>query len=209
MPNMFTIGLMGGIASGKSTVARLLAERGAVVLDADAAAHETLATGEVLDAIRQRWGDDLFDEAGQLERRRLAERVFGPGDDAAAGREFLEGLIHPRVRERLMTQMHELQRAGTKVIVLDIPLLLEAGWASDCDELLLVDSPQSARLARAAGRGWDAEELARREAAQAPIAEKRRRATATVVNDGSEKDLRAAVDDFWRRRVGPRLRAPN
>ncbi|MEM8865382.1 MAG: dephospho-CoA kinase, partial [Planctomycetota bacterium] len=85
----------------------------------------------------------------------------------------------------------------------DIPLLLEAGWAEQCDLLLFVESPQNERLARAAARGWDADELAWREAAQTPIAEKRDRADAVVLNSGSPSELKDAVDLFWRQSVVP------
>ncbi|MEM6799598.1 MAG: dephospho-CoA kinase [Planctomycetota bacterium] len=199
------IGLLGGIASGKSTVAALLAEQGAVVLDADRAAHDALAEPEVLAALRNRWGDSLFDDAGGLIRRQVAALVFGPSDSAATNRAFLEQLIHPRVRQNLEKELAELQQGGRRVIILDIPLLIEAGWADDCDLLIFVDSPQSDRLARAAARGWDAEELAWREAAQLPIEEKKARAQIVLANVGSEDELRAQVERHWQDVIAPRL----
>lgn len=200
---MLTIGLLGGIASGKSTVARLLAEQGAVVLDADQAAHQALADPEVLAAIRERWGEGCFDASGALVRRQVAERIFGPGPEKATEREFLEGLVHPRVRKTLQAELARLESSGARVVVLDIPLLLEAGWAESCDVLLMVNSPQSDRLARAAERGWGAAELAWREAAQTPISEKQRRATATVDNGGSLADLRQQIATLWAAEIAP------
>ena len=204
---MLTIGLLGGVASGKSAVARLLAEHGAAVLDADRAAHEALASDEVIAALRQKWGEGLFAADGVLVRKKLAQRIFGPGEQRAADRRFLEGLVHPRVRAALRTELQGHRAAGTAVVVLDIPLLLEAGWADECDLVLLVDSTQEARLARAAERGWDAQELAWREAAQAPMSEKRRRADFVIANSSSLDDLRLATHRFWDQEVTPRAAA--
>lgn len=197
---MTIIGLLGGVASGKSTVARMLAEHGAGVLDADRAAHEALDEPEVRSALRRELGEDLFDAAGRLVRRRLAKRVFGPGEDARRARTLLEGLIHPRVRQRLKRRLTEMRAARRAVAVLDIPLLLEAGWGDECDVLLMVETPSDVRAARAAERGWDTDELSRREAAQAPLTEKRARASAAVVNSGDLDDLRRQVAEFCRRR---------
>ncbi|MEN1680619.1 MAG: dephospho-CoA kinase [Planctomycetota bacterium] len=194
---MQLIGLLGGVASGKSTVAGMLAELGAAALDADRFAHEALADPEVVASLRERWGEGLFDESGAMVRRRLAEKVFGDGPEQRAGREFLEGLVHPRVRQRLKLELADLAAAGQTVAVLDIPLLIEAGWADECHELLFVDTPREKRLARAADRGWDAGELAEREQAQVSIDEKRRRATAVVVNSGDLGELRRQVTEFW------------
>lgn len=211
---MLTIGLLGGVASGKSTVAKLLAERGAAVLDADRAAHDALADQAVLAAIRERWGDTCFDSDGQLIRRCIAERVFGPAEGQTVERKFLESLVHPHVRRQLKKELAELRSAGQAVAVLDIPLLLEAGWDAECDLLVLVDSPQTERLARAVDRGWDLDELARRESAQAPISEKRERADTVIHNDGTPEGLRSAVDEFCCRRIEggsegrPRLASP-
>jgi len=199
---MQIIGLLGGIASGKSTVARLLADQGAVVLDADHAAGEALATEGVKQAIVERWGSAVLDSSGQLDRRVIARHVFGSSQQAAAERKFLEGLIHPLVRQTLKAELNRLEQAATAVVVLDIPLLIEAGWADDCDHLFFVDSPEADRLARAQQRGWDAEELHWREAAQLPISEKRRRASVVIDNSGSTDVLRQQVADHWRRLTG-------
>ena len=194
---MQTIGLLGGIASGKSTVARLLADQGAVVLDADRAAGEALATRAVQETLVQRWGEAVLHANGQLDRRKIAQQVFGPSEQAAKEREFLEAFIHPIVRQTLKAELDRLEKAGTAVVVLDIPLLIEAGWADDCDQLLFVDSPDDDRLERAQQRGWDARELHWREAAQLPITEKRRRASTVIRNAGSPEELRQLVADFW------------
>lgn len=203
---MLTIGLTGGIASGKSAVAKVLAEQGAVVLDADRAAHEVIQEPEVVAALVERWGSGVLTADGKVDRSQLAERVFAAGEAATAGRKFLEGLVHPRVRQRLSAELERQATAGATVAVLDVPLLLEAGWREMCDLVLFVDSPQAARQARAAERGWDPDELAQREAAQLPITEKRRLADAVIDNDQGLDELRAQALDYWRAEVTPRLK---
>lgn len=195
---MIVFGLTGGVASGKSFVARLLAERGAVVFDADRHAREVLDEPAVRSALVERWGPGIVGEGGELDRRAIAERVFGSDSEAVAERRFLEGQVHPRVRERLRSDLEAARRDGTSVAVLDIPLLLEAGWRDSCDVVVFVDTPQEARQSRAAERGWSDEELARREAAQMPIQEKRSRAD-FVVPGGDESAARRAVGEAWER----------
>lgn len=193
---MTILGLTGGIASGKSFVGSLLAERGAVVLDADRHAHAVLGEEAVRKAMVDRWGDAILADDGSLRRGEVARRVFGDGAEATAERRFLEGLIHPRVRQRLRAELDDAARRGVAVAVLDIPLLFEAGWADECDAVLFVDTPLEVRRQRAAERGWSAEELARREASQRPVDQKR--ADADVILPGAnETDARAAVDRLW------------
>ena len=202
---MFTIGLLGGIASGKSRVAQLLVDHGAAIIDADQAAHEALDDAGVRQALRQRWGDDPFDSNGMLVRRKVAERVFGAEPELAQERRFLEGLIHPKVRQLLTAELAELASQGQRVVVLDIPLLIEAGWAKDCDLLIFVDAPEAARRERAAKRGWDRNELSWREAAQLPIKEKRAHADVVIENGGDQTDLSRAVAATWNRVILPNL----
>lgn len=193
---MTILGLTGGIASGKSFVGSLLAERGAVVLDADRHAHAVLGEEAVRKAMVDRWGDAILADDGSLRRGEVARRVFGDGAEATAERRFLEGLIHPRVRQRLRAELDDAARRGVAVAVLDIPLLFEAGWADECDAVLFVDTPLEVRRQRAAERGWSAEELARREASQRPVDQKR--ADADVILPGAnESDARAAIDRLW------------
>lgn len=191
---MKIIGLTGGIASGKSTVASLFAERGAVVLDADRHAHAVLEEPAVRDALVERWGEEILSEDGTLARRAVAERVFGDG--AEADRRFLEGLVHPRVRERLRAEIDAARASGVSAVVLDIPLLLEAGWADACDAIYFVDCPQHERVKRAAARGWSEAELAEREASQTSIEEKRQRSDA-VIPSSEVGAAESAVDRLW------------
>ncbi|QDU88639.1 Dephospho-CoA kinase [Pirellulimonas nuda] len=201
----FTIGILGGIASGKSTVTQLLAERGAVVLDADAAAHAVLQEPDVAAAMAERWGRGVVDAAGQVDRKAVASKIFSDGPDAEADRAFAESLIHPRVRSRLLSERATLIGRPDSVAVLDVPLLLEVGWHTDCDLLVFVSAPNADRRARAAQRGWTDQELAKREAAQAPISEKRAAAQEVIENSGSIDDLRGRVARLWDERVRPLL----
>lgn len=199
---MKTIGLVGGVASGKSLVAKLLVELGAAWLDADRAGHAVLAeNAEVRDALRQRWGDGVFTADGSVDRAAVARHVFGDTGDATAEREFLEKLLHPRIRQRLEGEGQEMLRAGRPAVVLDAPLLLEAGWGPMCDVVLMVDASRETRLARARGRGWTEGEFDQREAAQWPIVKKRSEADVVINNDGSEDELRKSVREFWKRHV--------
>jgi dephospho-CoA kinase len=195
---MTILGLTGGIASGKSFAGGLLAERGAVVLDADRHAHAVLGDPAVLRALVERWGDAVLADDGLLRRSEVARRVFGDSPEAIAERRFLEGQVHPRVRERLKAELLEAAQRGVPVAVLDIPLLFEAGWADECDAVLFVDTPLEIRQQRAAQRGWSAEELARREASQMPVEEKRAAADEIIPGD-NEAAARVAVDRIWRK----------
>ncbi len=193
---MKILGMVGGVASGKSTVAREFARLGAVVLDADESAHRALQEPDVKAALVQRWGEEILAPDGRVDRRAVAAKVFGSG--AAEGeRRFLEGLVHPRVRKDLEAQMERLAAEGVGVVVLDIPLLVEVGWQDMCDVVYFIDVPRSERLRRAQERGWSEEDFSRREAAQASVEVKRAAADRVIRNDGSLDDLRHQVAAAW------------
>lgn len=201
---MLTIGLIGGIASGKSTVAQLLEERGAAVFDADRYAHHAIDTPGVRDALVERWGPGVLTSTGSVNRALVAEKVFGMEDSAEQERRFLESLVHPDVRRRLDAALHQHAESGGQVAVLDVPLLIEAGWQDEVDLIVLVDTPQDSRLAWAASRGWDESELAWREGSQLPISEKRRHADAIIKNSAGLDELNREVAAFWEELVKPR-----
>jgi dephospho-CoA kinase len=198
---MLTIGLLGGVASGKSCVARMLAELGAGVLDADRAGHEVLADPEVTAALERRWSGSILDSAGRPDRAAIAARVFRTDPQAVADRAFLEDLLHPRIGRRLKEQAERLNQAGQDVVVLDAPLLLEAGWDTQCDLLIFVDAPRALRLERAQARGWSVDQFAQRESAQLDVSQKRARADIVVPNEGSTEQLRQHVQQVWQDRV--------
>jgi dephospho-CoA kinase len=196
---MRVIGILGGIASGKSFVAEEFARLGAGVLDADRAGHEVLRLPWVEDAARARWGNRVLDADGQIDRSRLAEIVFADSPQGRRERTFLEQLVHPSIARLLQQQVEEMAAAGTVVAVVDAALLLEAGWDTLCEELIFVEAEKKTRLARAATRGWTEEEFNAREAAQQSLDFKRSRAVAIIDNSGSPEQTQAQVARCWHR----------
>lgn len=195
---MLIIGLTGGIASGKSAVAAELAQLGAVVLNADEAAHRVINYPDVKQTLVERWGKEILLSGGEVNRTAVAARVFSPDQANTEEREFLENLLHPRIRLEFEPELEKLKNAGVPAAVIDAPLLLEAGWDEVCDVLLFVDSPRKDCQRRAELlRNWSPADFAAREAAQMPIEEKRRRATQTIANDGTLEQLRMRVHEFW------------
>jgi len=195
---MHVIGVLGGVASGKSAVARLLSEAGAAVLDADRIGHEVLCLPQVEQAARDRWGEAIFDAGGRIDRGRLASIVFAPPPAGPRERLVLQQLTHPRIAERIERQAQRLAASGCPAAVLDAPLLLEANWDKLCSRLVFVEAPRDIRLARAIRRGWSPAEFAAREEAQAPVEQKRARADLVVENSGDLEETRQQVLRFWR-----------
>ena len=184
------LGLAGGIGSGKSAVAQILGEMGFVVSDSDAGARSVLELPEIIDALVAAFGPGVLDAEGRPDRRAIADAVFG--DDAM--RRTLESIVHPKLHEARAGLVERARREGAAGVVIDAPLLFEAGVDAECDAVIFVDTPRSERLRRVvAGRGWSEDELARREAAQMPLTEKRARSHAVVVNDGDRDALRRRV----------------
>lgn len=195
---MITFGIVGGVASGKSLVSQQFAALGAGILDADRAGHEVLANdADVRAALVDRWGSTVLAADGSVDRHAVAARVFGDSENAVADRKFLEHSLHPRIRQRLDVDRQQFVAAGRVAVVLDAPLLLEAGWGPMCDVIVFVDTPREVRLARAANRGWHEAEFDRREAAQWPIERKCSAADVVIQNSGLAEDLRAAVGRLW------------
>lgn len=202
---MYTIGLIGGVASGKSTVAEMFAELGAVVLNADRAAHDVLDQPEVRDQLVARWGRVVLGDDDRVDRREVASLVFGDSPDAKEERKFLESIVHPLTRIALETRRELLAGQGQQVFVIDAPLLLEAGWDASCDIIVMVDAPEEHRRMYAKKRGWPAEELDRREGAQMPLEKKRHRADVVIDNGSDLAYTRQQVHDFWNDFVVPHL----
>jgi dephospho-CoA kinase len=199
---MRIIGLLGGVASGKSLVAGQLAALGAGVLDADRAGHEALRLPRIEQAARQRWGDQIFAPDGHIDRARLAAIVFAAGTAGQREREYLEQLTHPEIGRLLQQQAETMTAAGIQLAVLDAALILEAKWDKLCEKLVFVDAPRHARLARALARGWTEENFAAREAVQDSVDSKRERAEAVIDNSGSPQHTQAQVERLWRSLVG-------
>jgi dephospho-CoA kinase len=194
------VGLCGAVGSGKSAVAHIMRELGACVIDADAIAHEMLEDIEVKQSVKRRWGQTVLDERGRVDRRKLGEKVFSSSEELRE----LEKLIHPRVRARMLKDIEAARRdPQTSAVVIDAPLILEAGLDSWCDTLVFVDAPHAVRLARVARRhGWDQAEMDRRERSQLPVEEKRKRADHVLENASSMDELRRRVEEIYPRLVG-------
>jgi len=194
------IGLLGGIAAGKTAVAGMFAQLGARVVSADAIAHAVLHEPAIRDRIVARWGDAVLGAAGQIDPKALARRVFGHAEELAA----LEAITHPAILARMREQAAAAQASAHMVaVVLDAPLLLEAELDPLCDLLVFVDCPREVRAARvAAERGWDAEELDRREAHQQPLDAKRQRAHCVVSGDRSLETTFQQVQQVWQEALG-------
>ena len=194
---MRIIGITGGVASGKSTVAERLAALGAGVLDADRAGHEALRLPHIMAAARRRWGEAIFGPDGQIDRAKLAQIVFGREPEAGCERKYLEQLSHPEIGGLLGRQAETLEAAGVKFAVLDAALLFEAGWDEMCEKTIFVESPREVRLARALARGWTEEDFAAREGVQDSLDRKRPRADVIIDNSGSAERTQAQVEQFW------------
>jgi dephospho-CoA kinase len=183
----------------------MLGQLGAEVIEADTIAHNQLAEPEVIKLLIERWGRGVVDEAGQVDRRAVAGLVFGEADQDQ--RKWLESVIHPRVRAEMNRRIDAASARGQQVFAIDVPLLLEVGWADRCQFNLYVDTPAAKRSEWGGARGWSADELARRQAAQAPLETKRAAATHVVDNSGDKLDLWAEVQRFWSQEVAPLLSA--
>ena len=197
---MLRIGLTGGIGSGKSTVSRLLAEHGAVIVDADVIAREVVEPGTPgLAAIVEAFGSAILAADGSLDRPALAAVVFAEPDE----RRKLDGIVHPLVRARAV----EVAAAAPSdaVVVHDVPLLAETGQASSYDLVLVVEADPGTRVARLVQRGLTAEDARARIAAQATDEERRAIADVVLDNSGTPDELEAQVDRFWAERVAPAL----
>jgi dephospho-CoA kinase len=190
---MLLVGLTGGIGSGKSTVARLLAARGAVILDADVFAREALARGTAgFDRAVSLFGPEVVGRSGNLDRAAIATRVFS--DDVR--RAELEAIVHPEVRRRIAEGV-AAEAGGDRVVVVDSPLLIETGANEGFPVVVVVAASDAGRIARLVARGMDEADARARLAAQMPMEDKAAVADWVLNNDGTEAELEAQVDDLW------------
>lgn len=187
------VGLTGGVGSGKSTVAGVLRDLGALVIDADVLAREVVAPGTPgLAAIVNRFGSQVLNADGSLDRQRLGAVVFGDGTERRA----LEAIVHPLVRARAAEL--ESQAPSGSIVVHEIPLLVETGQASNFDALIVVDVPVETQISRLMQlRGLTESEARARVAAQTNRAERLAVATYVVANTGTIEDLRQRVTEVF------------
>jgi len=193
---MLRIGLTGGLATGKSTVAGMLRELGAVVFDADAIVRELYAPGGAGEAAaRELFGDRVRSSTGEIDRARIAETIFV--DEAA--RHALEARIHPLVRQEIQKRFAEAERGGAPVAVAEASQLLEARTESNYDRVLLIVAPEAERLRRWEAKGGDSDDARRRMRSQISPAVAFDRAHDVIVNDGTVDELRRKVEEVWRK----------
>jgi len=192
---MLVVGLTGGVATGKSTVARMLQERGAAVLDADALVHELQAPGtEVFRAILDGFGPQVLTADGRLDRGTLGARVFADPE----ARQILEGIVHPALTAQIVRRLDALrQGGGTPLCVLEAALLVEGGRRGIVDRLVVITAPEEQQVARLRAKGGLSEQEAwRRVQAQLPSALKARHADYVLVNDDDLASLARQVADL-------------
>jgi dephospho-CoA kinase len=190
------LGLTGGIGSGKSTVAELLADRGAHVIDADRVAHDVYAPGTPgFDALVERFGEEIVGDDGAIDRARLGAIVFR--DPAALA--DLNGIVHPLVRSEVASRIAEIvEDDPDSVIVIEAALMTETGWSGGAGRLWTVITDPDVVVARLMSlRGMDPGEARRRMDAQADNETRRRGATRVIENNGSLLDLEAEVQAAW------------
>ncbi|GAB2593949.1 dephospho-CoA kinase [Pseudactinotalea suaedae] len=195
---MLQVGLTGGIASGKSTVATILVELGAVLIDADRIARDVVELGTPgLEAVKSAFGEEVLRPNGALDRQKLAERVF---DDDAALR-TLNAIVHPLVREETRARVARLP--ADVVVVHDVPLIVENHLGAQYHLVVVVGASEAVRIERAVQRGLTESQALARIAAQADDVRRRRAADVWVDNEGTEDELRSVVELLWRARIVP------
>ncbi len=191
---MIVIGIVGSPAGGKSTVARHLQDLGAAWINADEVARGVLERDDVQAELLRHFGSHLAGKDGRIDRMKLAAEVFGDDDAKRVALTYLEGLIHPRTRQIIRSRLWDAQKSGTKVVVLDVPLMFKSGWDKSCDEIWCVDADRSIRLQRAAKRGWSDQQLRDRELNQLDIEDKKKLSTHLINNDGTIHELHQTVE---------------
>lgn len=195
------IGLVGGIGAGKSTVAGILEELGFYRIDSDREARAALDREDVRMQLVRWWGKGILNEQGTVDRKAVAEIVFKDPTQ----RSRLEELVHPIVKSSRAAMIDRARDDGRRGVVLDAPLLFEAGSDKECDAVFFIEAPVQARMARVASRGWNQEELLRREAVQLSLEEKKSRATVTILNNGDVPSLRERIRTVLTQNLGVKL----
>jgi dephospho-CoA kinase len=196
---MLTVALTGGIATGKSHVLQRFKQLGAACLDADELAHGATGAGtEAAQAIAERFGRDVLDSTGAVDRRKLGPMVFA---DAAARRD-LEAIVHPAVHRSIAAGLRAFELTGSTVAIVDIPLLYETAGERRFDRVIATLCSPAAQLARLLARGLSETEAQQRLDAQMPATEKADRADFVVRTDGTFAETDAQVASIWRELSG-------
>ena len=194
---MNIIGLTGGIGSGKSTAAQILAEFGAKVIDADKVAHEVFNPGtEGLQKVVEIFGEGVLNSKGEIDRKKLGEIVFNDPSALAT----LNGIIHPRAYDLTRSRLEEFRSQGIEVVVLEVILLVEAGWDHLADEIWVTVAKEDTVVKRLQeSRGLTKDEILTRIRAQTPNEKRVKHADVVIENDGSYEELEAKLNELWSR----------
>jgi dephospho-CoA kinase len=199
---MIVIGLTGGILTGKSTVSKMLAEKGTVIFDADKIGHkayqpQTRAWREVVNA----FGNAILGESGEIDRKRLAEIVFN--DREALAR--LNSIMHPQIQSMVMEEIERLRREGVDLVVLEAALLIETNWTSMVDEVWVTVAPEETAIERLQNRGGLTEEQARARIRSQLTSEERAKHADVIIDTNCDlAEVRAKVEELWQRLQPPR-----
>jgi len=195
------IGIVGGVGSGKSTVAAELVRLGCVLIDADAIGHRLLDDPQVRRELRVRWGDEVFTGEGKVDRAALAEIVFARSDQL----ELLNGILHPLIGRQMARAVARADADGSvDAVALDAALLLEAGWAGLCTHVIFVDTPPEMRFGRVRSqRGWKKENWIQREKSQISLDTKRQMCDYSIDGSSSVSHLRQQVRELYPRITHP------
>jgi len=189
------IGITGGIASGKSTIAAMLESLGADLIDADKICHELINTKEIALEITKRWGSHLQDNHGRIKRDALAEIVFSEEKEISA----LNSIIHPKAIKQIKSEIAKFHSdVATEAIVLDAALLVESNLVDICDIVLFVESDEDRCKERVqSSRKWPLDEIEKREKFQGLLQQKRGISDVIINNNNSKKDTLNQIKDFW------------
>lgn len=192
---MLYIGLTGNIATGKSEVTRVLAEKGATIIDADILAREAVQVGsDGLTKIVERWGEGILRADGSLDRGALRRIVFENPEALS----HLNSIVHPAVEALRERELEEARQAGAQIVVYAVPLLFEVRLEESFDRVILIDAPQAAQLERLTTiRNLSEPEARNMIAAQMPSHKKVARSDYVLENDGTLNELHQKIDDLW------------
>lgn len=193
---VFVVGLVGGVASGKSRVAQMIAAQGGAVIDADRLGHDVLQRPLVAQQLTQQFGPSILNAEGGIDRQALSRLVFGKTPAAETALKQLEAIVHPQIRAEAVGELNRLRKSQPPpaAIVIDAPLLLEADWAPLCNLIFFVDTPIEVRRQRALQRGWSSEHFDSREQAQMSLDDKRRASTHIIDGTADESQLRSTLE---------------
>ena len=194
-PGVKVIGIVGGIASGKSTIAGMLGSLGASVIDADKICHRLINTKAIAKKITERWGNHILVEQGRIDRYTLGKIVFADKEELSA----LNKIIHPVAINRIKSKVARLkEKSTTMAIAIDAALLVESNLIDVCDIMIFVDTEKKTCKARVQNsRKWSLDEITRREKFQGSLRQKRKIADIIIHNNQSQTDTLKQVKDFW------------